>query len=225
MRCLEKDEAACGVTSIDFSKAFNSVSHQSCLESLKKHGASSDSLGMIHAFLSGRVMKFKVNNTLSEPRTLKGGSPQGTLLGNFLFIMATEDLEKKEESHHRYHEENEREDEPPVVVEDVANLACDEILINVSDDSFGDGDDEENFVYMRSGRDPYNRLDDSDSSEDSGPALAVTGSNWSERQELVLKYVDDLIAVEKLRLECTYSRKRKRRYSCERARLSPFSTP
>ena len=95
MRCLESEGAVCGVTSIDFSKAFNSVSHQSCIEALYKHGASAHSLKMVHSFLKNRVVRFKVNNVISSPRALKGGSPQGTFLGNFLFLMATEDLEQK----------------------------------------------------------------------------------------------------------------------------------
>ena len=34
-------------------------------------------------------MQVKVGTELSEPRSVPGGSPQGSILGNFLFCVAT----------------------------------------------------------------------------------------------------------------------------------------
>ena len=37
----------------------------------------------------------KVGSTLSTPRLVKGGSPQGTLLGNYLFTVTIESIEEE----------------------------------------------------------------------------------------------------------------------------------
>ena len=79
--------------SVDFAKAFNSMEHQSCLRQFASHGASKQSVRLIYSFLSDRRMSYSVNRALSDPRTVPGGSPQGTLLGNFLFVIATDNLE------------------------------------------------------------------------------------------------------------------------------------
>ena len=80
--------------SIDFSKAFNMVDHRACVYALAECGASTDSIRMIGAFLRGRVMQVKVNSELSEERCVMGGSPQGTKLGNFLFIVTIDKIER-----------------------------------------------------------------------------------------------------------------------------------
>ena len=43
-------------------------------------------------------MKFKVIRSFSAPGLVKGGSPQGTLPGNFLFIVTTDQLDKDEQN-------------------------------------------------------------------------------------------------------------------------------
>lgn len=42
-------------------------------------------------------MYFKVRNNKSSGRHLRGGAPQGKLLGNFLFILTTDCLEDRED--------------------------------------------------------------------------------------------------------------------------------
>ena len=39
-------------------------------------------------------MRARIGNTLSDPLTIKGGSPQGTLLGNLLFTLTTDKIEE-----------------------------------------------------------------------------------------------------------------------------------
>ena len=95
LRNLEDPSQVVALMSVDFSKAFNRVNHYICLDSLASAGASSDSLSMIAAFLRGRLMRFKVNNTYSSTREVHGGSPQGTKLGIFLFIVTIDRIEEK----------------------------------------------------------------------------------------------------------------------------------
>ena len=48
---------------------------------------------MIAAFLHRRKMSFKVNASRSRELPVKGGSPQGTRLGNLLFIITISKIE------------------------------------------------------------------------------------------------------------------------------------
>ena len=92
---LEDPATAMTLMSVDFSKAFNRVDHVVCLQALAENGTLTDSLAMISSFLKDRCMRFKVNNILSSERQVKGGSPQGTKLGNFLFIITIDRIEEQ----------------------------------------------------------------------------------------------------------------------------------
>ena len=91
MNALEDPNAA----AIDFEKAFNRMSHGHCLNALKRLNAKENEINMVHAFLFGRTMRVKVGGTLSVPRTVPGGSPQGSILGNFLFCVSTSELSEE----------------------------------------------------------------------------------------------------------------------------------
>ena len=93
LESLDNQETAVSLLSIDFSKAFNRVCHHACIGALVENGASSDSIAMVHAFLLERTMVFKVNESFSSPRQVRGGSPQGTKLGNFLFVVTINYIE------------------------------------------------------------------------------------------------------------------------------------
>ena len=95
MRGIEDPNCAVNLMSNDFSKAFNRVDHLTCLNALALHGASTDTLGVVSAFLTNRRMVFKVKNSFSSERAVKGGSPQGTKLGNLLFILTIDNIEDK----------------------------------------------------------------------------------------------------------------------------------
>ena len=97
LKNLEYPDSAVSLLSVDFSKAFNRMGHQACLRALSDAGASTDSLQMVFAFLSGRRMRFKVGQTYSSERPVNGGSPQGTKLGNFLFIVTINQIEDKQD--------------------------------------------------------------------------------------------------------------------------------
>ena len=77
---LEEEASAVSLMAIDFSKAFNRMSHQACLSSLAKKNCSNQTLRFIYHFLEGRRMHVKLGNKLSQVRSVRGGSPQGTKL-------------------------------------------------------------------------------------------------------------------------------------------------
>ena len=87
------EQEAVNLISIDFAKAFNKMDHTACINAFKRKGASQKTINMIAAFLSERTMCIKIGETKSSTRPIMGGSPQGTLLGNFLFIITTDELE------------------------------------------------------------------------------------------------------------------------------------
>ena len=81
------------LTAIDYSKAFNRVSFQHCLEALRKKGASTPVLRIIASFLTNRTMSVKVGSAWSDPLEVTGGCPQGSVLGVRLFNSTTDNLE------------------------------------------------------------------------------------------------------------------------------------
>ena len=81
------------ITSIDYAKAFNRMSFQECLRALARKGASTPILRLVATFLTNRTMSVRVGETWSEPRSVWGGCPQGSILGVFLFNSTIDDLE------------------------------------------------------------------------------------------------------------------------------------
>ena len=89
---LEKGNPAV-VLGVDFEKAFNRLNHKECLKRLRELGASEPSLALVRSFLTNRSMCVKVGGELSECRKLCGGSPQGSILGCYLYCAATQHLD------------------------------------------------------------------------------------------------------------------------------------
>ena len=92
MSGLEDPRACMSLMSIDFKKAFNTMCHKNCIESLSRLGATAEQRALVSAFLRNRVMRIKVGDTYSAPRLVPGGAPQGSVLGSFLFCAATDAL-------------------------------------------------------------------------------------------------------------------------------------
>ena len=92
LRALEDNRAAVTLASIDFEKAFNRVDHAECLLSAQRMGASQPTIKMIRAFLTGRMMSVKVNKARSAPRSVPGGSPQGSIIASYLFCIVSQQL-------------------------------------------------------------------------------------------------------------------------------------
>ena len=79
---------------LDFAKAFDSVNHNILLEKLSKMGVSQKLLNWIKSYLKNRKICSKLNNSISEPRELLCGVPQGSILGPTLFLCYINDLAK-----------------------------------------------------------------------------------------------------------------------------------
>ena len=90
LTALEDSRASVNLMSIDFEKAFNRMCHTACLEALSSLNADPGDIALVKAFLSGRSMSVKVDDCFSSRRSVPGGSPQGSILGNFLFCATTD---------------------------------------------------------------------------------------------------------------------------------------
>ena len=89
---LENARSAVNIMSVDFSKAFNCLQHQACLQALARRGASNQTIRMIFNFLKDRRMVVKNGFNTSNTRKVTGGAPQGTKLGNVLFCLTVEGI-------------------------------------------------------------------------------------------------------------------------------------
>ena len=63
LRDLEDDRSASVLTSIDFSKGFNRISHQQCMKAFASHGASTEILALLGPFLQNRSMSVRINKS------------------------------------------------------------------------------------------------------------------------------------------------------------------
>ena len=91
---LEDNRAAVCLTAIDYSKAFNRLRHDKCLEAFARLGASNTTIELLAGFLANRSMLVRVGEALSSPLPINAGAPQGSVLGSYLFNIGTDDLEE-----------------------------------------------------------------------------------------------------------------------------------
>ena len=78
---------------LDLSAAFDTIDHKQLLECLSSQfGFTELALKWFHSYISNRTQSVKINTSISQPKSLTCGVPQGSVLGPLLFIMYTSPL-------------------------------------------------------------------------------------------------------------------------------------
>ena len=78
---------------IDFSKAFDTISHDTLIRSLHKMGFSRDFLSWSLSYLSNRKQYVQIDAQQSKPMTTYFGVPQGSILGPLFFNLYVNGLQ------------------------------------------------------------------------------------------------------------------------------------
>ena len=81
-----------GMILADLQKAFDTLDHGVLLEKMKYFGFRASVIKWFESYLSNRKFLVCIDNVFSEAGTLKYGIPQGSILGQLLFLLYVNDL-------------------------------------------------------------------------------------------------------------------------------------
>ncbi|GFX69269.1 probable RNA-directed DNA polymerase from transposon X-element [Trichonephila clavipes] len=90
---------ATGILFLDIAKAFDKIWHDGLLIKLIRLDFPPPLIKSIHSFLSDRSFRVRVDKTLSSPRPIRSGLPQGSLSSPLLFTLYVNDMPQTDLSH------------------------------------------------------------------------------------------------------------------------------